>query len=132
MSARVLDFSPPLKVYRQHRCMRHHRNYLSFARCAWRNAEWVDAFEEADELPYALVVNCRKRYRRGDQRTVSLWATRDRAELQKAWIDRYGCGGGCYLAHELILLEPDHEKSPCRATEAFSNTNHMSTAMERN
>lgn len=96
---------PPLKVYRLHYCERQHRTYLSFARCAWRNAIWVQPFEEGNDLRYALVSGCQKPYLRGDQRTVSLWASRDNAELQKTWIDRSGCGGGCYRDHEIIRLE---------------------------
>ncbi|MFI6061188.1 hypothetical protein [Streptomyces sp. NPDC051286] len=94
-----------LKVYRRHHCNRQHRTHETFAKCVWRNAIWVRAFEPGNDLPYALVSNCRKPYLSGDQRIVSLWGSQGRAELQKEWIDRTGCGGGCYRAHEVIRLE---------------------------
>ncbi|MEV4879331.1 hypothetical protein [Streptomyces cyaneofuscatus] len=95
----------PLKVYRRHYCERQHRTYTAFARCVWRTAIWVRAFEPGDDLPYALVSNCRKPYLTGDQRTVSLWSSRENAERQEEWINRFGCGGGCYRVHEVIRLE---------------------------
>ncbi|MFD9077551.1 hypothetical protein [Streptomyces erythrochromogenes] len=125
MSARVFDFTPPLKVYRQHYCERNHRNYRTFAQCAFSGADWVEAFDAGDELPYALVTYCRKNYRFGDQRKVSLWTSRENAEICKEGIDRSGCGGGCSRHHEIIRLEWTHEKSPCRVTRAFSE-NHTS------
>jgi hypothetical protein len=105
MSARVIDFRPQLKTYRLHYCERGHRTYTAFARCVWGNAIWVRPFDLGDDLPYALVSNCRKPYLSGDQRTVSLWGSRESVERQKEWIDRFGCGGGCYRAHEVIRLE---------------------------
>ncbi|MFD0225168.1 hypothetical protein ACWGPD_11150 [Streptomyces hirsutus] len=93
-----------LKVYRRHHCERRHRTYETFARCVWKNAIWVRAFDQGTHLPYALVSDCRKPYLYGDQRTVSLWASQESAELQKVWIDRTGCGGGCYRDHEVIRL----------------------------
>lgn len=105
MSARVIDFRPPLKTYRRHYCERDHRTYAAFARCVWRNAIWVVCSEPGTHLPYALVSNCRKPYLYGDQRTVTLWSSRENAEAQKEWIDRFACGGGCYRAHEIIRLE---------------------------
>ncbi|MGW1398465.1 hypothetical protein ACWCRF_07235 [Streptomyces sp. NPDC002405] len=62
-------------------------------------------FEPGTHLPYALVSNCRKPYLYGDQRTVTLWSSQEGAEGQKEFIDRTGCGGGCYGAHEVIRLE---------------------------
>jgi hypothetical protein len=94
-----------LKVYRRHHCERQHRTYETFARCVWQIAIWVRAFEPGNDLPYALVSNCRKPYLSGDQRIVSLWGSPGGAERQKEWIDLTGCGGGCYRAHEVIRLE---------------------------
>ncbi|MFD9616668.1 hypothetical protein ACFWB2_05155 [Streptomyces virginiae] len=121
MSARVFDFTPPLKVYRQHYCERNHRSYRTFAQCAFSSADWVKAFDAGDELPYALVTYCRKNYRFGDQRKVSLWTSRENAEIGKEGIDRSGCGGGCSRRHEIIRLEWVHERSPRIPTGAFSN-----------
>lgn len=105
MTVHLIDFRPVPKVYRRHNCERQHRTYLSFARCVWKSAEWVREFDPGTELRYAMVSNCRKSYRTGNQRTVSLWASREHAEAQREWIDRTGCGGGCYGAHEVIRLE---------------------------
>ncbi|MFD5650965.1 hypothetical protein [Streptomyces sp. NPDC127039] len=93
------------KIYRLHYCERQHRTYTAFARCVWRNAIWVRSFEPGTHLRYALVSNCQKPYLSGDQRTVSLWSSHENVERQREWIDRYGCGGGCYRAHEVIRLE---------------------------
>lgn len=110
MSVQVLDFQPPCKVYRRHNCKRDHRTYTAFARCAFSGADWVIPFDPGDYLPYALVTYCRKPHRRGDQRKVSLWSSRENAEKAREGIDRFGCGGGCYCAHEVIRLEI--EKGP--------------------
>ncbi|MFC8464791.1 hypothetical protein [Streptomyces sp. NPDC057250] len=105
MTILEIDFRPPLKVYRLHHCGRAHRTYLTFARCVWKNALWVHPTEHSENLPYALVSNCQKPYLSGDQRTVTLFGTRENADKQLEWIDRTGCGGGCYRAHEVIRLK---------------------------
>lgn len=58
----------------------------------WRRAAWIDG-----DGPFALLAHCRVL-------TVTLHATRERAEHSKGIIDSTGCGGCCVRKHEIVEL----------------------------
>lgn len=89
----------PVKTYRRHNCERQHRTPKAMAKCLWPNAIWI-----VGTGPYATVSHCRRPEVRGDQTTVMLHATADRARTALNFIDRLACGGFCQRRHDLLLL----------------------------
>ena len=64
--------------------------YRTKAEKIWRRAEWIEGSGR-----FALLAHCKVL-------TVSLWNDFDKCCKQKAFIDRYGCGGLCCKNHEII------------------------------
>jgi hypothetical protein len=86
------DRGPP-KTWRRHNCEAAHRTANKFMRCAIPHAAWV-----VGEGEWALIAWCRTP-------TVTLWDTLEEAEQSRAWIDRYGCGGGCSHDHPIVRVQ---------------------------
>jgi len=84
-----------VKVYRLHRCDRHHTSERTFLRCAIRGLAWVQG-----SGPFASVAWCWPP-------TVTLHTTADAAEESKLLVDATGCGGRCRGRHDLIQIELD-------------------------
>lgn len=68
------------------------RLYKRRARARWPKAEWIVGTGR-----YASVAHCRVL-------TVKLHEAREDAVASVDFIDRYGCGGHCSIAHELVDL----------------------------
>jgi len=58
----------------------------------WRRARWIDG-----NGPFALLAHC-------DVLTVTLHATVEEAEKDKATIKRTGCGARCLNSHEIVNM----------------------------
>ena len=89
-----------MKTYRRHNCERSHRTYLTFAKCVFPRAIWIEG-----EGPWAVLAWCGRGPTRSTTLTVTLWATGPEANEALGPIDSSGCGGGCTGRHEIILLE---------------------------
>jgi hypothetical protein len=89
-----------MKLYRRHYCSASHQSFLTLAKCIWRRAVWITG-----EGPFALLARCPSGpTERRQALTVTLWPTLRDAEVQKAFIDRMGCGGRCWGDHQIIKL----------------------------
>lgn len=67
-------------------------NYARAAKRIWKPVEWVHG-----DGPVAVVAFCKVT-------TVTLWPDTDQAEASREFIDRFGCGGGCYRDHAIVDL----------------------------
>lgn len=86
-----------MKTYRRHNCERQHRSTRTFMQCAIRNAVWVTG-----EGRYATISWCSGPSYRHHGPSVMLHETLDQAQKAVAFIDRFGCGGGCSKQHEIV------------------------------
>lgn len=66
-------------------------NYPKAAQRIWKPV-WI-----VGDGPVALVAFCK-------HTTVTLWPDRDHADRSREFIDRFGCGGGCYRDHAIVDL----------------------------
>jgi hypothetical protein len=72
------------------------------ARCIFPRSIWISGGKGLQDHAYALLAHFHRRKSGG--LTVTLWRTLAEAEQSKAFIDRLGCGGGCYRDHEIVVL----------------------------
>ena len=85
----------------RHRCHKHHRSAVAWAKCAYPHAAWIAGPADAR---YAVLAPC------GAGLTITLHRERAAADAALDWIDSYGCGGGCTPRyHRLIALNLNGE-----------------------
>lgn len=87
----ALSFALLPTVYREHRCDRLHRNYLTLARCIFWKAETITG-----DGPWA-VPSC-------TWLTVSLHETEEDARETARFLSRVRCGHRCLGGHRVIQL----------------------------
>jgi hypothetical protein len=85
-----------------HKCGRRHTRGHIAARCPFPKALWISGGKDLTTHAYALLAHCRP-YRYSGL-TVTRWRDLAEAEQRKRMIDAFGCGGGCYKHHEIVLL----------------------------
>jgi hypothetical protein len=109
MVSQTIDGGTALRVLRMavsgtpcHECGRRHTRWQIAARCVFPKTIWISGGKDLTTYAYALLAHCHRRKSGG--LTVTLWRTLAEAEQRKALIDRFGCGGGCYQDHEIVVL----------------------------
>ena len=67
-------------------------NYRAIAKRRYKRIEWITG-----SGPFALLAHCRVL-------TITLWKTKEEAEICKKRIDETACGGMCNRNHEIVDL----------------------------
>ena len=82
-----------MKIYRNHKCSKHHKSARTFLRCAIPTAAWIHGTGN-----YALIAWC-------NMPTISLYQDPADAAQPLAAINGGACGQRCNGRHEIVHID---------------------------